>query len=185
MRFSGSIYLPALLAGFFAFFLVSHACSASQQDCNSLRQDLEFRQTELTSYLDALGKSRNQQDSLLLGALNHKIDELISQIALLEEKMANCGESTEQTRIEGFSSVKSEEGKFATKNCGELRKTLVQLHRKVNSFKRRENSLLSDLTTAEKNELKDADQDLEKIRKILNSRCTVSPPQNSLKQRLR
>jgi len=168
-----------------AIFIVAPAFSASGQDCGTLQTKMESKQKELNSYLDALGKSRNQQDTRLVGALNFKIDELMTEIALLEEKLGSCSEPKESGRPEGFSSVKSEEGKFATKNCGELRKLLVQLNRKVNSYKRREHSLLSDLTAAEKSELKEADQDLEKIRKILNSRCAVAPGPDSLKQRLR
>ncbi len=185
MKLSCPTYLPAVLAVIVALSVVSNAFPASRQDCSSLRKEMEFKQGELNSYLDALGKSRTQQDSQLLVALNHKIDELVTQIALLEEKLGNCGEPQESKKIEGFSPVKSEESKFATKSCGELRKMLVQIHRKVNSFKRRENSLLSDLSPAEKSELKEAGKDLEKIRQILNGRCAVTPQPDSLKQRLR
>lgn len=150
-----------------------------------MKKELGTKQKELNSYLDALEKSRQEHDSLLLGALNYKIDQIISQIATLEEKAANCGESQETAKVEGFSSVKSEEGQFATKSCGELRKMMVQVIRRVNALQRRENSLLSELTTSEKSELKDARQDLDKIRKILNTRCAVARPPDSLKQRLR
>jgi hypothetical protein len=185
MRPSGWKYFSAALAVIVMLSLATSAFPASQPDCDALRKEMESKQGELNSYLDALGRSRTQQDSMLSGALNHKIDQLITQIALLEERLARCGDQQETIEGQGLSSVKSEEGKFATKTCGELRKILVQLHRKVNSFKRRENSLLSDLTSAEKNELKESVQNLETVRKLLNTRCADGTNSDSLKKKLR
>jgi hypothetical protein len=185
MKISGSRCLPAVLLGIVLLSLVTAAFSASLGDCNNLRKELEVKQRDLASYLEAIGKSRSEHDQLLLGALNYKIDELVTQIAVLEERIAPCTDGEEAAKTKGLSSVKSEEGKFATKSCGELRRLLVQFYRKVNAFKRRENSFLSELTPAEQNELNEAARDLENVRKILNSRCAVAPPHDSLKRRLR
>jgi hypothetical protein len=185
MKIRGSRCLPAVLSGIVLLSLVTAAFSASLQDCNNLRKELEVKQKDLALYLEAMGKSRTEHDQLLLGALNYKIDELVTQIAVLEERIAPCTDAEEAAKTKGMSSVKSEEGKFATKSCGELRRLLVQFHRKVNAFKRRESSFLSELTAAEQSELNEAAGDLEKIRKILNSRCAAAPQHDSLKRRLR
>lgn len=185
MRIRGLRCLPAVLSGIILLSLVSAAFCASLQDCDNLRKQLEVKQKDLVLYLEAMGKSRNEHDELLLGALNYKIDELVTQIAALEQKIAPCTDAEDAAKTKGLSSVKSEEGKFATKSCGELRRLLVQFHRKVNTFKRRESSFLSELTAAEQTELNEAAANLEAIRKILNSRCAAAPPQDSLKRRLR
>jgi hypothetical protein len=73
--------------------------------------------------------------------------------------------------------IKSRAGDEITGSCADLRMSLVQLLRKVNALKKREHSLFSGLTEAEKQELDDANQRLTAVRTMLNARCTALSPE--------
>lgn len=166
------------------WFAVPADCE-TRPECQALRQELQIKQEQLNSYLEALGKKGNREDPLLQNVLNYNIEQLILAMSVLEKRIKDCDVSESGSESGGMSSVKSEESKFATKTCGDLRRMLVQHVRKENAFKRRENSFLADLTPAEKTEYRETVQDLETIRTILKNRCTASPPKDSLKRRLR
>ena len=69
--------------------------------------------------------------------------------------------------------IKRETEDFVTASCPDLRLTLVQLLRKVNALKKRENSVFSGLSDAEKEELADANQKLTTLMAVLKARCST------------
>jgi hypothetical protein len=84
---------------------------------------------------------------------------------------SRSGERQQPPRTLG--AIKSRAGDQVTGSCADLRLTLVQLLRKVNALKKREHSLFSRLTDAEKHELEEANQKLTAVRTVLNTRCSA------------
>ncbi len=69
--------------------------------------------------------------------------------------------------------IKGAEGYYITASCTDLTLTLVQLLRKVNALKKREDSLFSALSETEKKELDEANQKLTEVRTVLKARCSA------------
>ncbi|HMK37545.1 MAG TPA: hypothetical protein VK463_20905, partial [Desulfomonilaceae bacterium] len=157
-----------ILFAFVLIFLVAGNCARAEDSCAILARDLEQRKRQLADYLEASQKLRQDKDMRLIELLNYKIEDLADQIRTIETEMAGCTTGTTEA---GLSEVKSDEGQYATKSCFDLRNMLVQLLRKTSSLKRREKSLFSDLTPAEKNELQEATHDLQIVKSILKGRC--------------
>jgi hypothetical protein len=62
---------------------------------------------------------------------------------------------------------------YVTANCPDLRLILVQLLRRVNALKKRENSAFSGLSETEKQELDEANQKLAALMTVLKARCST------------
>lgn len=62
---------------------------------------------------------------------------------------------------------------YLTANSAELRLLLVQLLGRVNALQRRQHSLFSRLTDAEKHELAEANEKLTALKAMLKARCSV------------
>ncbi|MGB6067618.1 MAG: hypothetical protein WBG50_22660 [Desulfomonilaceae bacterium] len=68
-----------------------------------------------------------------------------------------------------------EPGDYLTASCADLRLVLVQLLRRANALKKREHSLFSGLTDAEKHELADTNEKLASLQAMLKARCSAPP----------
>ncbi len=147
----------------------------SQGECDKSLRELEQKKKLLVEYEEALQKFLKEKDEKLLSVLRHKVVDLSQQIMVLEAAVANCPGVRKSAVGEGLSSIKSDEEKYATKSCGDLRRMLVQLIRKINSLKRREASLFSDLNPLERSELRDANEELALVKSILKARCADIP----------
>jgi hypothetical protein len=82
-----------------------------------------------------------------------------------------AGEKTGIRRSLG--AVRGGTGDYLTANCPDLRLTLVQLLRKVNALKKREHSMFSGLSDAEKEELAEANEKLTALMTVLKARCSA------------
>ncbi len=145
---------------------------AQNKPCESLRADLEEKNLRLKEYVNTLKKFTELQDDEMIGVINPKIAELRQQIANKKNDLEKCEDKRSFRPPDGLSSPKSETGEYATKSCSELRKRLVALVRSVHPLRRREISLISELTDTEKKQLHDALEELKKVRQILKSRCS-------------
>jgi hypothetical protein len=153
--------------------------------CRSIRDRLEQDQHRLTEYLLALQVSYDRHDFHLSEALNQKIVNLRREVDRLKERVSACSRMGKAQTSEGLSSAKTEEAQFATKSCSELRKCLLPLLRKIRALKRREKSVLSNLTPEEEAELTEASEQLKEVNSALKARCAMSAGRTSLMKRLR
>lgn len=143
--------------------------------CEILRNDLRQRNLRLGEYQDALKKFDSRHDAEIIQVLGSKITDLGLEIQKLEKELEACDGKNFSRSPEGLSPVKSEDGRHATKSCGELRKRLIILVKTVHSLRRRESSLLEAITDAEKKELREASEELKTVRAALESRCSAPP----------
>lgn len=158
----------------FFLFSVPVYGSPEEKTCDVMRQDLERKKQRMSEYIGVLQRFNDQNDIEVVGAVNLKISELADQMLKLEKEIADCDQQKPQGTNPGLSVVKSDEGRYATAKCGELRKKLVQLLQKVQGLRRRENSLLSEFTPTDKRELREASQDIEAVQAALKARCPAS-----------
>jgi hypothetical protein len=149
--------------------------SGQNKPCEILRADLEQQTLRLKEYINALRKFTELQDEEMIGVITPKIGELSQQIADKKKDLEQCEDERSSKTRDGLSPPKSETGEYATKSCNELRKQLVSLVRTVHSLRRREISLVSQLTTKEKKELREASEELKTVRQILKARCSGLP----------
>jgi hypothetical protein len=81
--------------------------------------------------------------------------------------------------------AKADESQYATASRVEARKLVFGLMRRVSALKKREKSLLSNLSPEEERELSRALKHFNIVRQILQTRCAVSDERNSLVKRAR
>lgn len=153
--------------------LVPEYIGAAADRCAEVVKTLEQNSVRLREYATALQNAHRDRDFQLITVLNGQIDETLKQIRVGEAELLNC---PVQTPLEspGISSVKAHDTKFAGANCEELKKKYIQLSRKFNSLARRQQSLLSELTSEQKAEYKETEDSLNAVESELKKRCT--PP---------
>ncbi|MGO9119749.1 MAG: hypothetical protein ACLQPD_19315 [Desulfomonilaceae bacterium] len=158
-----------------AVMLPAEHVLGQNKPCEILRADLEQKNLRLKEYVNILKRFTELQDDEMVGLINPKIAELRQQIANKRNDLEKCEEKRSFGTPDGLSSPKSETGEYATKSCSELRKRLVALVRSVHPLRRREISLISELTENEKKELREASEELKTVRQILKNRCSGVP----------
>lgn len=141
--------------------------------CEVIRNDLQQKNRLLVEYVAGLKKLDSRVDPEIVNLLNSKIVELRQEILQSEKELAACQGQRGPRAMEGLAPTKSEDGEHLTKSCGELRKRFVILVKSVHSLRRREGSMLSELTAAEKKELHEASEELKGVREALTSRCSA------------
>jgi hypothetical protein len=158
-----------------SFFLVAVFAmnSIAEDRCGEIAKNLEQNSLRLREYAGALQKAHKDRDFQLITVLNGQIDETLKQIRVGEAELLNCP-ATQPHDGPAISSVKSQDTKFADSSCEELKKKYIQLSRKFNSLARRQQSLLSELTSEQKAEYKEAEDSLKAVESELRKRC--SPP---------
>lgn len=157
----------------------------AQELCDDARKHLRQEQRLLDDYLSALQESYENKDKKLAGVLNFKISQSRKRLHELELILTYCPSKESSRSQEGLSGAKSDDGRFADKSCGELRKMLFSLLVSKRALKRREKSMFSKLTDEEEAELLDVSDQLRHVRKALRSRCSKGKPPRSLLKRLR
>jgi hypothetical protein len=155
--------------------LLAEPAFGAEKQCEVLRNDLWQKNLRLGEYEDALKKFDKRHDSEVMHVLGSKVTDLRMDIQRLEKELEACDDQKPSKAPEGLSPVKSEDGQHATKSCGELRKRLVILVKSVHSLRRRESSLLEEISDAEKKELREASEELKSVRAALESRCAAPP----------
>lgn len=153
--------------------------------CDLLRKELVQRKDELSEYVEALTKSHAKDDYAFMDVLNFKINELVKRTKELEREIVGCPPPKSVQLPQGMSATKTEEEILGEKSCTDLKKMLVPLIRKVNTLKRREKSVLSGLSTEEKQELDKAQSELITVREHISRRCGASEPSKPFQRRLR
>lgn len=153
--------------------------------CDDARKELERKEARFAEYLRALQASYERHDLKVMEAVNHKINQVKREIETLKRETAQCEERGPGHGGEGLSSAKTDEAKFGTKNCAELRKMVFPLLRRTRALKRKEKSLLSSITPEEQAELAEATEQLQVLNRILKTRCGASSSRSSLLKRLR
>lgn len=166
-------------------FAADHTPSVVEDRCDAARKEMMSKKVELSEYVDALSKSHAKDDYAFMDVLNFKINELITRTKELERELASCPEPRQATPPPGMSGMKSDEEVIAEKSCGDLKKMLVMLMRKVNSLKRREKSVFSGLSPEEKSELSKVESELKTVKENLGKRCGAAETPGSLQRRLR
>jgi len=156
-----------------SFLAIPMPALGLEKRCEILRDSLEQKSLRLGQYLNAASKFDSRDDSEIVKALGSKISDLKEEILKMEKELAACKGEKSAANPEGLSTVKSEDSEYATKSCSELNKRLVALVKTVHSFRRRENSLLSELSLQEKKEFRDASEELKAVRDALRSRCST------------
>jgi hypothetical protein len=117
------------------------------------------------------GWTKSIQDPPPLG-LAYTADEMKDRMRRIPTPSAGPVEQKRTTR-RPLGAIKRETADFVTANCPDLRLTLVQLLRKVNALKKRENSMFSGLSDAEKEELAEANEKLTALMTVLKARCSA------------
>lgn len=161
-----------LVFSLISIIAIGQSALGQVRPCQELRNELQQKNVRLSEYLGALKKLDRLAQPILVELLTDKCIQLRQEISNSERELAIC----ENPRLsgEGPGPIKSVEGEEATKSCGELRKRLLVLSKTVHNFRRRQSSLLSELTIAEKKEFREASQELDRVREALSSRCSAS-----------
>jgi hypothetical protein len=155
------------------------------RDCEALRKELSFKRQQLSQHVDALKKLNDQNELSVMAVFNDKIRELIDDIQKTEASARHCAQEGSTPNASGLDTVKSEAGDYATKSCDELRSLLLQLVQKTAAIKRREGSLFSALTPAERNELLEADRTFKELKTAIKSRCPSQENRSPVRNRRR
>ena len=160
--------------------LITDPASVSGQDnrCEILRSHLAQKNVRLTEYMNTVKKLHDRDDGEIIHAINSKMAELRDQIIGLEKELRECEDikgKKEPATPDGLSPAQSEEGEEATKTCGELRKRLVALVKTLHYLRRRDSSLLSRVTDAERKQLQETTSELKAVREALRNRCSIQP----------
>ncbi len=134
---------------------------------------MNSKKQRLAEYTQAVQKANANTNHQTLEALNHKINEAIRQIRESEDRMEDCLEKDFPRFQEELGPTKSEEERYATKSCDELRAMLIPLLRKINQPQRREHSVFSELSPSERTELLDARRVFGDVTAILKERCAT------------
>ncbi len=104
--------------------------------------------------------------------LAYTADELRDRIRRIPATPAATPEAKLAPR-RSLGAVKGGAEDYVTANCADLRLTLVQLLRKVNALKKRENSVFSGLSETEKQELAELNEKLSALMTVLRARCSA------------
>gem|GEM_PF-2968222 len=169
------ILVTLVLAVAFALAAVEWS-AAQQQDCARFQQELKRKKLLLADYYNALEKLDSRGDRVVVSVLTHKIEELTREIGDAE-KTSDCAPGPKAIRASsGMSPMKSDDGKFATKSCAELKNLLIRLLQKDYALKRRRGSMLSEMSPEELAELRDTTDSLRSVRASLRSKCPAVAP---------
>lgn len=153
--------------------------------CEQVKNELEEKRQRLNEYLHALQAHYDKRDFRLSDTLNYKIKQINHELRILEQEVADCSGRGSRSMQQGLRETKSDNERYATKSCGELRSLVLPLLRKTQALKRKEKSLLAGPTPEEAAELAEASEQLSIIARILKTRCAPSEARSSLLQRLR
>jgi hypothetical protein len=164
---------------------ISKAFAQEEVNCDALRKDLVFKRQQLSQHVEALKKLNEQNELTVMAVFNDKIRELIDDIQKIEMSERRCVRGEPTRNVPGLDTVKSEVGDYATKSCDQLRTLLLQLVQKTAALKRREGSLFSSLTQAEKNEIQEADNSFKELKAAIKSRCASEDSRSPIRGRPR
>jgi hypothetical protein len=154
--------------------LVPEYIRAAEDRCAEVIRTLEQNSVKFKEYATALQNAHRDRDFQLITVLNGHIDETLRQIRVGEAELLNCPVMA-TSNGPGISSVKSHDTKFADASCEDLKKKYIQLSRKFNSLARRQQSLLSELTSEQKAEYKETEDSLNAVESEIKKRCTPPP----------
>jgi len=180
LRFAPIVILLSAVTIAFPTFL-----SAAEHRCDLARAELLQKNGQILEYVAALQKAAQDNELDLVGVLSFKIGELVDDARRLEKEVSACPEKSSSGGSPGLSAAKSEEHQYATMRCPELRERVILLLRKINSMKRRENSLFSRLTEEESAELEAARRQLKLVQEAIRARCSRSPATGPFLNKLR
>ncbi|MGC8660069.1 MAG: hypothetical protein ACP5U1_13450 [Desulfomonilaceae bacterium] len=174
----------ALLTIFFGLCIVVMFVpfAEAEDHCLEIIKNLEQNSLRLKEYSTALQNAHKERDFQLITVLNGQIDETLKEIRVGEAELLNCPKSFENQGT-GISSVKTQDTKFADLSCEDLKKRYIQLSRKFNSLARRQQSLLSELSPAQKAEYKEAEDSIKAVESELRKRCSPPPPPKPFQRR--
>jgi hypothetical protein len=147
------------------------ACAEQGTNCVAARKGLAFKKQQLADHMDAMKKLYDQNEMTIMAIMNHKIGELIEEVARAEEVVRPCPDAGPSPVPSGLGAVKSETSEYASKSCEELRTLLFQLLQKTSALKRREGSLFSALSSGEKTALLEAEQAFKDVKAAIKSKC--------------
>jgi hypothetical protein len=116
------------------------------------------------------GRADSNRDPLSYG-LAYTADELRDRIRRIPSPSAVPSREKAAPR-RSLGAVKGTED-YITATCSDLRLILVQLLRRVNALKKRENSTFSGLSETEKQELEEANHKLTALMTVLKARCSA------------
>ena len=165
----------ALLLGVFSVLAISPTFGEKDIDCGALKRNLAQKRQQLSEHVDALKKLNERGELIIMGLVTQRIQELVDELTKLQEQGGDCPELGQSKVTSGLDSVKSDAGEYATLGCNELRKVLFQLLQKTNTLKRRQDSLFSALSPAEKTELQEAEQSLKEVQAAIKTKCASEP----------
>jgi len=177
--------LRALVGMVAALFLAPQISLATDNDCEAARKVLTTRKQQISEYVAALKKASDENDLQIMELLNFKVNELIEQTRVLEKKVSECEARVSVAGSPGVSTSKSDEGKYATKSCDELKRALLPIMRKLNILEKKQRSLFSELTSAERADLDSSTQEIKTIENILKTRCAPNKQAGPSKRRPR
>ncbi len=174
-----------LLWLFISLFGVAGDSSNAQDVCDGAQKELEQERERLTDYESALRESYENRDTNLTRVLNFKISQAKKKLRDLELIIKYCPSRASSLPEVGLSGPKSDDGRYADKNCSELKKMLFPLIVSKRQLERRKKSMLSTLTEEDEAELQKVSDELRHVRKALKTRCSTERTHRSLLKRLR
>ena len=146
---------------------------SQEESCETVRQNLEQKRLEVTSYSEAVQKLIASGDTSTATLLNKKIEDSLNWILYLGERLGKCSPgNVTGGPSSSTSSVKSDELKCQGKECKDLRKNMLQLLRKKHSLNRRVNSVFSQLTIEDQAVLRVTEQEIKEIQECLKKNCS-------------
>lgn len=177
-------YVIAVSCAVAGVFIAGYSC-AEEERCFQARQAVASKTRLIGEYTTALQNAYNQKDFTIARVLNFKINELRIQLKELERILTDCPKPDPEDVAEDPEPAKGDEKTYATKSCADLRKILFSLVRRIHTLTKRQKSLLSNLSVEEEVELNEATEDIEKVKRVLKTKCSVRKARRRVLRQLR
>lgn len=160
------------IIGFLCLFVLMGNSSADDS-CQALVDELDLKKRQMREYSGLLDTLDQKKDAPLINLLNHKIRELKDQIRKMDDELTEC---SSVANLQKNPKKTLDDATLKKKSCGELRNLLLQLLRKTYQLKRRENSIFSELSSSEKEELDSFQNEIARVKELLKLKCAEPKP---------
>ncbi|MBI5569526.1 MAG: hypothetical protein HY914_06225 [Desulfomonile tiedjei] len=165
----------ALMTVLLSLVAISPAFGEKEVDCGALKTKLTQKRQQLSEHVDALRKLNEQGELVIMGVMTQRVHELLDEMIKLQEQGSACPDLGQPKPVSGLDSVKSDASEYTSMGCDELRKVLFALLQKTSALKRRQNSVFSALSAAEKAELQDVEGALKEVKAAIKTKCSPAP----------
>jgi hypothetical protein len=153
-----------------AVMVVMGGSYARAGSCDEAARELQRKWERLSDSVEALRDAHRSGDLSLVHVFSHKISQQVEELREFQENTPCPGLKASQSS-RNLSPVKTDVAPHQDEPCNELRRMHMKLVITINSLRRRQNSVFSQLTAQEQEDLTRSGAELEQIREVLRSRC--------------